>query len=277
MFKKKKKEFAPGTFIPTPLRILAILQLCLVFTLTSWLGGYPFMGEHFAIKSKSTLYTYVMDAPSFSSLPNEKQTEIKAGYDSLHSQLTRPFFSKLADSIRILLFDASPFAIAWIVFACAISILILLKIEGARQTAWLLPFIVLAYGIDNRMNGYNPPIPADAALFPSESLLVEQYIQEPLKDDIMKQHDQLLRGWNLFLVNEWAKESPSSNEIVFKEQIEKGSFAFTVARVDRLKGESITIPYSGMRQQEWLALLVLYFGWNLYFAWMMNRHQDLSK
>jgi len=276
MFTKKKKEFPAGTFIPTPQRTLAIIQLCLIFTLASLLGGYPFMGELFAIKSKSALYTYVMGSPEYASLPQQKQSEIKAAYDTLQEQTSRPFLSKMGDSIRILFFDISPFALAWMVFALAISLMILLKVEGARRAAWLLPVIAAAYGIDNMMNGTALPERADSVLFPSESVIVDNYLREPLDGDIFKQRDQLMRGWNLYLVKEWAKETPSADTQEMTKQVEKGTFAFTLARAEKIRDNEETTPYSGMRQKEALLLLLLYVGWNLYFAWMMNRRQKTS-
>jgi hypothetical protein len=273
MFRKKanRPPPSPGTFIPTPQRIIAIIQLCLVFSLMGWLGGYPFMGEHFVIKSKTALYTHVMDSPSFTSLPTRKQAIIQSAYGDLQKQASRPFLLKMSDSIRILLFDVSPFALAWMLFSLAIAILILLKIEGARQAAWILPLIVLAYGIDNIQIGTRSDASPDVALFPSEQRILADYLKEPLNSNIAMQEQQLRKGWNLYLVEEWTHETPSSDEATFAHQITQGNFAFTLARLDKLHQPQSPIPFSGMRQKEPLLLLMLYFVWNLFFAYKMNR------
>ena len=55
-----RKTFPPGTFIPTSQRLMAIGQLCLVFSLMLWYMIQPFMGEYFALRSRMLLYEYVM-------------------------------------------------------------------------------------------------------------------------------------------------------------------------------------------------------------------------
>lgn len=282
MFAKKKTIFPPGTFIPTPQRIIVIIQLCLVFSLSLWLGGYPFMGEHFAIKSKLAPFSFVMGLPEspnkenaasnavrFSSLSLEKQAKIKSDYHTLQKKTTRSFISKVEDSLEILLFDISPFALAWIFFSAVISIMILRKQEGARQAAWILPLIVLAYGIDNIQYGSVKLPSPDIALFPSEQLIVEKYLNEPLGSSISIQEEKLRKGWNRYLIQEWAHEIPSDDTAVFAKQVDQGNFAFNVARLEKQPSSFDELPFSGMRQKEPVFLLVLYLAWNLFFACMM--------
>lgn len=230
------------------------------------------MGEHFAIKSKTALYTHVMDSPSFASLPLRKQSTIQSSYADLQKQASRSFLLKMKDSIHILLFDISPFTLAWIVFSLIIPLFILLKIEGGRQIAWILPVIALAYGIDNIQNG-NSSISPDAILFPSEQLIVDSYLKEPLGTSIATQEQQLRKGWNLYLVKHWTDAVPSSNKETFAQQVEQGNFAFTLARLDKLQETQTAASFSGMRQKEPILLLILYFVWNLFFAWKMNKRQ----
>ena len=61
MFRKRtKKIYPPGTFIPTPARVCAIIQLCVAFTVLIWNMATPFAGELFNVKSKMILYHDVM-------------------------------------------------------------------------------------------------------------------------------------------------------------------------------------------------------------------------
>ena len=116
MLSKKKKQFPPGTFIPTPARVAAIIQLCLAFSVILWCAGQPFMGELFAIKSKMILYQSVMGSPDllkkgkddpklaarlernaerFASLPLDQKQQLIRSYEQLHNKAEAPFLTKL--------------------------------------------------------------------------------------------------------------------------------------------------------------------------------------
>ena len=63
MFKKpkKKRHFPPGTFIPTRARVLAILQLCIAFSVICYNMGTPFLGEVFDVREQQSLYQSIMN------------------------------------------------------------------------------------------------------------------------------------------------------------------------------------------------------------------------
>ncbi len=267
--KRLKKEIAPGTFISTPARLMAILQLCLAFTVLAWQAGYPFMGELFEIKSKLLVYDYVMGvnnatyAEQFSNLPEKKKEEILREYQTLKAHLGRPFVDKALDSVERVFFSLSPFKLLWIFFSIIIPILLLKKVEGAASVIWLLPLTTMVFIVHNRWYGEVVPLSKDTQLFPTEEIIVNNYLRHPLSSDLNLQEKQLRNGWELYLIEEWAKETPSSDAFQFTLQKEKGDFAFNLARLSGLEIK----PYKSFNNtQESYPVLALYLFWNLSFA-----------
>lgn len=289
MFRKRvKKEFPPGTFIPRPARIAAILQLCFAFTAFIWACGYPFMGELFDTKSQMLLYQNVMgvlpinqkaiqsdgyiknlerNAERFKNLPEYIKNNILKGYKKLNDKISKSFFEKFKKSVQILILGISPFEQAWIFFAVIISVLILKKREGAAQAAWLLPLIVLLYVSDQ---WHRPAIPnKEALLFPSEKIIVEEYLQGRLSERISEQQEELKIGWKKYLIDHWAHEMPSEDLSRFELQAEQGEFNFNLERinvVNESNKNSFVIKSS-------MGLLTLYLIWNVFFAWIVNKYK----
>jgi hypothetical protein len=290
MFRKRqKKYFPPGTFIPTPARIVAILQLCIVFTVILSSASYPFLGEIFHNKSQAMLYSDVMgnasavDAPEdkerlirnvqrFDALPKKERTQIQNAYHDLQDSAKTPFFEKVSRSFSILAAQLPAFKQAWIFFSVAIALLLLLRIEGAVYAAWLLPIIALAYAWDNNAHGIQQKMSEEERLFPSEAVIVHDYLHEPLSSNILEQQKQLQEGWQLYLVDKWSGQKPSKDVLVFKQQIEEGEFKFNLARIKAREHES---NVTGLfRQKEHVLTLLLYVLWNLFFAWTVNRKKN---
>lgn len=293
MFSKKKKQFPSGTFIPTPARVAAIIQLCLAFTVILWSAGQPFMGELFAVKSKLILYQTVLgsqdllkkgkenpqivaklqrNAGRFSRLPIDQQHQLVQSYQQLQKTADAPFLSKLGRSISIVAFQIPPFELAWIAFSIIISLLLLLRIEGAMHAVWLLPLIVLIYGIDNHWNGAQPGLAEESKLFPSEEKLVQEFMAEPLSPNIFEQQKQLLLAWKKYLVAEWAHEKSSDDETQFDLQVEKGEQAFTIARLAKLPKDRLIDDDALFHRKEPIFLLSFYLLWNLFFAWIVTKN-----
>lgn len=302
MFSKKKRYFPHGTFIATPARITAILQLCFAFSVIAWDAGQPFMGELFALKSKIYLHQTVMgtysqfsggdpleneelqtklarNAQRFAELSHEEKDPILQSHQKLQNRINIPFPKKLNESFKILVCHIRPFEQAWLAFSIVISILLLMRIDGAWQAAWLLPLICLFYAVDNSANGKKPILTEEARLFPSEEVLLKDYVKEPLEVGILEQQKQLRRGWRLFLVKEWALEEPSQDPKKFIEQVEKGEFQFNLERLKKNPLHSSEGVLFTLHKQQPLFVLLLYLSWNLFFAWFVNRkkyHPDLQ-
>ncbi len=171
MLSYSKKTHSPDPSIPFLQRLMVILQLCLAFSLMLWYLIQPFMGEYFVLRSRMLLYEYVMgtseilkgrpgqedklvrQSQRFEQLPEARRQMLEWDYQMIKNYAQRPAWQKIKDGLRILIQDIPPFEQAWIFFSIVIGILILLKIEGAKQAAWLLPLIVLAYMADNQLTG----------------------------------------------------------------------------------------------------------------------------
>jgi hypothetical protein len=280
MFRKRQKKIYPqGTFIPTPARICAIVQLCLAFSLFLWIASEPFVGEIFTLKSKQLFYQDVMGIPSkdnlsqeavarlernserYKALSKKQQYELKQSYQSLQKQLQRSFWDKLTSMVALFVYRTSPYELAWIFFSIIVSIMLLKKVEGAAHAVWLLPVLVAVYAVDARWFNPKEQRSPDAALFPTENELVENYLDEKLNDDIFEQHNQLMKGWKKYLVVNWTQKEFSSEITSFENQVEEGEFNFTLARIETSNQQSNT------KYQSAIWLLVVYFFWNSYFAY----------
>jgi hypothetical protein len=281
MFRKRiRKFFPPGTFIPWPARVMAILQLCLVFTILLWNASQPFMGDLFVHKSKLLVFEEVMginqenNRQKFTQLPSEERLQIVRDYESLKREIGQSFLNKVMQAgVRIFLLIPS-LELAWILFSLLISLLLLLRVEGAVQAVWLLPLLALTYGIDNRLNGRAPHPTQEARLFPSESLLIENYLKRPLSQHIPEQMNELKQAWELFLIEKWAKEQPSNDPPQFTQQVDRGNFAFNAARLNKMREDrqvSKKEHASLVQRLESNLMLSVYFLWNLAYAVVVMR------
>lgn len=231
-------------------RVLIILQLIFAFSLLVWVWIKPYTMKVVAKKSQTALYEMVMEREAlFNALPLDDQLILKEG----HKQGKTP----------TLYISTSPFVIAWIFFAILVSILLLFQIEGAIASSWLLPALVLAYGYFL----YTAPPKKGGSLFPTEEYVREHYLTEEGRG-----RDHLIKAWHRYLIVEWANESPSANDSLFKEQLDKGLFAFNVERLKWIhegKGDDVVI--TGFTSPPSFLRLLTYFLWNLLFAWLITK------
>jgi hypothetical protein len=274
MFRKRvKKEFPPGTFIPTPARFAAILQLCLAFTVLFWNMSQPFLEELFAVKSRLGIYQHVMGKKSsehelrFAALPTRTQDEIHKQYHQIQTELDKSFLSKLAKSVKILFWGIPPYEQAWLSLSILIPIFLLKKVEGAKHIVWLLPLLTVAYSIDNRWYGI-PHNRAIADFYPKEEVLVNDYIREPLDTNLFKQHEQLKRGWELYLVDKWAHEDPKQDSGLFAEQVSRGGFNFHLTLLKQIYLDWKTQSSQKIQKQKAVLTLAFYLFWNFSFAFI---------
>lgn len=253
MFRKRTpKVYPPGTFIPTPARVFAILQLCLAFTLLLWYASQPFMGDLFRVRSQMLIYQAILnDTVRFSALSAEEQTALIEQYSALQNQLEVPFPTKIGQALAIIL-KLPAFKLAWLILSCILPILLLKKVEGAASALWLLPLLTAAFALDNRLTTFPRKPTAEERLFPTEKALVDGYLDESTDALTGVHQEQLRKAWANYLTREWAPKSDPTPEA--------GFFAFNKARALALT-PSLSHPYreSGF----WLTL---YFMWNLAFA-----------
>ncbi len=279
-----KKTFPPGTFIPTAARVCAIIQLCLVFSIFLWNAAQPFTSELFTLKSQLLLYQDVLGIPAQPDLPTDKQTRLAhnaadfrqlpekqklallANYAALEVQLQRTFLDKFTRSVHILIMEIPPFELAWLVFSAVIAIMLLKRVEGAAQAVWLLPLLAALYAFDSRWQG-TPPPQGEVHLYPTEQVLVDDYLKQPLSANIFEQQSQLQEAWKLYLVDAWAQQTPSTDPMLFEQQAQQGEFAFNVMRLENRPSMVSQARVPGKTPLEPLWLLSLYLFWNTYFAY----------
>lgn len=271
MFRKREKKiYPPDTFVETPLRVMAIIQLCLAFTLICWNLATPFMGEHFILQRKMKLVETVLgDAERFTRLPFEVQNELLRFNHFLHESSS--FLGKIERAFWQLLVALPPFELAWIVFAIVIGVMVLKKRSGARQAAWLLPLLAMVHLCDNLYFGVERPLTAEARLYPSEQHLIGTYVSNPLSADIREQHRQLKEAWERYIVAEWVQEEPAIDKEKFNEQVRDGEYRFTVARVQALGHEKQYAIQKPLLIREPLFFLLAYLIWNGLFAYVATK------
>lgn len=283
MSSRRYKNFPPGTFIPTSQRLMAICQLCIAFSLMLWYLVQPFMGEYFSLRSRMLLYEYVMGSPEllkikkddsktlerqakrFKQLPEEERQLVIKDYQRLQNYGNRSIIQKIHDGIQTFIRDIPPFEQAWIFFSITIAILILLKVEGAKHAAWILPLIVLAYSIDNQFTGKSFAISPDIQLFPTEEKIVQEYLNEPLSPSFLDQKTQLEKGWHLYLISNWSTTQHASEE----SALEEAEFQFTLARLKRLHTQPQSEWLNHFHEKQNPLLLFFFIGWNILFASLM--------
>ncbi len=272
--------------LSTSAKVAAILQLCLVFSVILWVMVGPFMGSYFTTKSSQLLYKAVIGAPApegnikearaselFAALPEKQRERIALGYQQVQQQTEKTFLGKSADAIRTLFLGLPSFTQAWLFFSFVISLMLLLRIEGAATAAWVLPLVALAYGYDNRFNGVSSGTAPDAVFFPSEQYLESTYLSEPLQGSFAEQNAQLTDAWRRFLIAEWLHETPNSDVTAFADQVERGEHAFHLARIEKRLEASDSMLNNSSFTKKPIPLLVVYVLANLGFAIVVNRRR----
>jgi hypothetical protein len=204
--------------------------------------------------------------PLFEQLPSEDQAELLLGYERVQQKGSVPWMQEIGE---IFFHKTPPFALAWLFFSLLICFLLLFHIEGAAVSVWLLPLIVLGYAYFL----YDAPKKARESLFPSEEYVLTTYVKSA-ENNARGQRESLLLGWHRYLVQEWAHELPSDKPQVFQQQLDKGLFAFNVARLKwMLQGKGDEVILAGFAASHSQLRLGCYFFWNLGFAWIINRKE----
>lgn len=253
-------------YISTPARVLSIIQLSLGLICFLWIVQFPFMGSLYYYKSEALLYESIgihKEAARntlFERLEEKDKGEMREKYIAVKKGLEENFWKKMKNLFR-LFFEISPFEMTWVLLAITIPILLLVKKEGAVQAAWLLPLVTFCYCVDNQISCVERA--SIEKLFPSEEYLVSQYLRKPLGESLEEQKKNLLLGWQLYLVEEWAKEKPEEIETLFRQQVGKGEFAFNLNRIRQQKPFYL---YEHFREKRSPYILALFLLWNLAFA-----------
>jgi hypothetical protein len=246
-------------------KIFTIVHLCLAFSYLCWLLIQPYAKDILSKKSEQSLYQMVFEKEArFKLLTAEEQADLIEGYALAQKKGSSPWIQEIE---RIFFVETPPFALAWLFFSFVVCLLLLFRIEGAAFSVWLLPVITLTYAYFL----YDVPKKSGESLFPTEEYVLTTYVNSD-ENKAMGQRERLALGWHRYLVKEWAHESPSADPQIFQEQLDKGLFAFNIARLKWiLEGKGDEIILVGFTAPPSLLRLGCYFIWNLFFAWMINR------
>lgn len=260
-------------YLPMPKRIACILQLILSLSVFLWLLFDPFMGEHFRLKEEliliqnlrgdETLKAQLLPAAQnklarnqtrFQTLPLTEQEQIHHKAHLLEWKMNTPAISKFIHGISSFLFRTPVITLLWIILSILLSIACLKKKGWAFRATFLLPILSLAYAyaIYHSARPYSSPYPSEREVL--------QYLEKPLGSTLSEQRENLKKGWELYLIHEWAHEEPTVEN--YQDQVEKGEYAFNLVLLDRLKEEP---PMN-------IFLILGYIGWNMAFAIVLNRN-----
>ncbi len=241
-------------------RALVVIQLCIAFMMLMWYVCYPFMGELYYWRSRlfltqtvvgdTQLLDYVKDTglahsrekleanqKLFSKLPKNEQDSILKDLRHYQSKLKKDLRQKLASSFDIFLSRLPPFKEAWLIFTFIVCFSLLYRVEGAHLVVWALPILTLGYIISSSL--YPSGLPPDAHLFPAESTMNEATPKA------------FSKAWNDYMEKEWG-----------------GDFFFNLARLKEYRSHPGYHSAYLFKHQEPLALLLLYFAWNLSFTYI---------
>jgi hypothetical protein len=250
-------------------KIFIICHLCFALSFLVWLLIQPYVREIVSQKSQNAVYEMVTSHSLFKDLPESEQEGLVSGYDKVKKQNAPSFLHECG---RLFFISTPACALAWLFFSLAVSLLLLFQIEGAEKAAWLLPCIVLAY----MYFSYTSAPKDKKSLFPSETYVLNRYVSSQ-EIEVMSQRKRLLVGWHRYLVAEWAKEEPSSKPEIFQQQLEKGLFAFNVARINWLQqGKGDEIVLAGFSTTPAPLSAIFYLLWNTGFAWMVRKEKKRS-
>lgn len=250
-------------------KIFTLFHFCFALTFFCWLVLQPFVKEVASQKSERALFEMVLERQDlFETLPEYEKSALQEGFlNASH----KPKPSMLQHMSGQFFVTTPPFALAWLFFSLAICSLLFFNIEGAARATWLLPLIVICYAVSL----YQAAPPVRPSLFPSETFVREHHLL-PEETQTLGQREGLLLGWHRYLIEVWGKEKPSADPDLFSKQLEKGLFAFNVARLHWiLEGKGNEVVTAGFTSPPSFFRVACYFLWNLGFAWLINRKQKL--
>jgi hypothetical protein len=230
-------------------RIFAVIQLCFVFITLCFVGGYPFMGELFELRTRMFIARTALGDPDLlqyvsenkrewsektlaenRELSREKQGELRREIDAIQAKMEGSFWEKLRRGASLLLFELPLLKRTWLFMALALSLCLLLSVEGATRASWVLPLLSLAYFFFS----YVEPGAADpvAALYPREESLPAG--------------ESLQARWEEYVKDTWGSE-----------------FHFNLALLDAYRRRPREFG-----DHPWIALT--FFAWNLLFAYTVD-------
>lgn len=265
-----------NAFIATPARVMAILNLCLTFTLFIWVLFWPFLGEMLNQKRQLFLFQSVIGEGElvartystqpevmeklrnhhvrFESLDTHEKSRLMDAYLQLCSSIEdRKASQQFKEGVEGLLLHSSPWFRAWLLLTLIATLMLLKKSQGAPYAIALLPLIVFIWFIESTQN-VGSPNPVEA-LYPTEHYLMSTYGQDLSAKSILQQKEALEIAWERYLEAEWSSLGDA----------EDGEWHFQLAKLKTaLSSKKDRETPSGV-------LLCLFFIWNASYAFVAYR------
>lgn len=233
------------------------------------------MSGYWEKETSVKLHEYAIENEYFTTLPTSKQAQLKESYAVLSKKVPgRSAYALMEDTFHLAVWGIPPFVKAWLLFSVMICLMLLFSIDGATSGAWILPVIVAVHAYFNLTTAPPPYTSADLQLFPEEEVIWERYVTEKPSDDINEQRRQLLQGWRDYLIREWLKELPATDEEQMIAQSEQGEFAFNIARIELRENTPLPSAEQKLSEKKAPLLLFSYVMWNILFAVIIDRKQN---
>lgn len=288
-----------NTAIPRATRVVVLIQLCLVFWLMISSALKPFMTEFWAYKTTENLFLLIKGDPDllspaqrddpewqprleshrvlFTHLPQVEQESLEAYFLKERSRPGRSLSEAMHLVLQAWIQGLSSYSQAWLFFSFTICLLLLLRVEGGQQASWLLILLTALYALNNSTHGTSPIEAPDYRLIPSEKEITENYLKQPLKGNWNEQRQQLQKGWHIYLIENWAGESAAEEgSEQFAQQLEKGEFAFLVARLKAWQKYKVPSLSYQLREKRSFFFLFCALLWHVFFAYYVNRRKALE-
>ncbi|MCB1114276.1 MAG: hypothetical protein KDK62_05925 [Chlamydiia bacterium] len=265
-------------------KVTLILHLSFAFSLFLWVLFDPFMGEHFRmeqdrlliknLKGDASLYSKAspsetQELKAFSKLWDRMEPGEKEFYEHeirrFESLFEKPSLDRFFNGVFRLVFKTPFYLTAWIVLSVVISILCLKGRKRGYQTVFVLPLLVILYALDSRPSYEEPFIP-------KESVLVKKYLTVAPTGSLIEQKEKLSQAFNQYLVETWAKETPSKDPAIFQLQLAKGKFGLNKAKLLRRIKNNFETPIT----KEAPFFLWAYLIWNslVVFILLIDKRQS---
>ena len=257
---------------PLLLRVIAISQLISAFSVFLWILFDPFMGEHYRLKEELLLIQNIRgdealmakvplseaeklkrNQSRFSQLSPSARVSIDDKAHLLEWKMSASTLSKLGRGFKRAFFETPFILLLWIVLSTLFAIGCLKENDLLTRYCWITPLLLFAYGYGIWLTATPLVSP-----YPSESEIISNHLKRPLGLTLEEQAIDLKKGWEIYLIEKWAKDLP--NEKQYSLQVEQGEFAFNLYLLDLKKNEqkengSLLLLFLGLSQG--LALYIL--------------------
>lgn len=265
-------------------RILIILHLCLAFAILLYLLVFPFLGAHFSVRSdllivesamgKSNLLDSISPSQAkalsstlsykrqnFPSLSIVDQKFLLGMETELHKEMNLSFSERMTRFGGMFLFI--PLALwIWLALSFYLSVQLLRGRLVYSWVIWALPLLASLYGIENAYIGKLSPLDQ---LIPSEAVLLSEKSADDMEglSWIEKEQARLDAAWRDFLVDHYGNPEIEPQEK--REALAEMHFQIAWAK---LLPKDRFLP---LQEKHFLFTLLLFVGWNLFFAWKETR------